>query len=128
MKVLGFLPSIQVISAHLPHSIDVLIGSSKVVSILNIGLPASRNSMAEGSHSLCKGDFSASLPMVIPTINRTTPPMERGAESPMENVDPSLRVSPEPIAMHSHAEMMVFNWRFETRGFEPMGVRQNDEI
>ena len=54
--------------------------------------------------------------------------MERGAESPMENVDPSLRVRPEPIAMHNQAEMMVFNWRFETRGFEPMGARQNDEI
>ncbi|GIS49929.1 MAG: hypothetical protein Ct9H90mP24_2210 [Methanobacteriota archaeon] len=109
MKVLGFLPSIQVISAHLPHSIDVLIGSSKVVSILNIGLPASRNSMAEGSHSSFKEISQGSFPMAIPTINRITPPMERGAESPMENVDPSLRVSPEPIAMHSHAEMMVFN-------------------
>tara|TARA_B100000683_G_scaffold92534_1_gene91418 strand:- start:1709 stop:1873 length:165 start_codon:yes stop_codon:yes gene_type:complete len=54
--------------------------------------------------------------------------MERGAESPMEKVDPSLRVSPEPIAMQSQAEMIVFNWRFETRGFEPMGGRQNSEI
>jgi hypothetical protein len=128
VKVLGFLPSVQVISAHLPQSIDVLIGLSKVVSILNIGLPASRNSAAEGSHSMCDGDFSASFLIVIPTNNRTTPPMERGAESPMENVDPSLRVSPEPIAMHSHAEIMVFNWRFETRRFETMAARQNDEI
>jgi len=128
VKALGFRPSIQVISAHLPHSIDVLIGLSKVVSILNMGLPASRNSMAEGSHSSCRGDFSASFPMAIPTISSITPPIERGAESPMENVEPSLRMSPEPIAMHSQAEMMVFNWRFETRGFETMGGRQNDEI
>ena len=93
-----------------------------------MGLPASRNSMAEGSHSLCMGELSASFPMAIPTINSITPPIERGAESPMEIADPSLRVSPEPIAMHSQAEMIVFNWRLETRGFEPMGVRQNDEI
>ena len=123
MKALGFLPSVQVISAHLPQSIDVMIGLSKVVSILNIGRPASRNSSAEGFHSLCKGGFSASFPMVIPTINRATPPMERGAESAIENVDQLLRVSPEPIAMHSHAEMMVFNWRFETPRFDPMGIR-----
>ncbi|MEC8171580.1 MAG: hypothetical protein VX057_04580 [Candidatus Thermoplasmatota archaeon] len=66
--------------------------------------------------------------MAIPTISSITPPMERGAESPMENVEPPLRMSPEPIAMHNQAEMMVFNWRFETRGFETMAGRQNDEI
>ena len=128
VNVLGFLPSFQVISAHLPHSIEVLIGSSKVVSTLNIGLPASRNSMADGSHSSFNENSSASFPIAIPTTSRITPPMERGTESPRENVDPSLRVSPEPIAMQSQAEMMVFNWRFETRGFEPMGARQNSEI
>ena len=109
VKLFGFLPSIQVISAHLPHRIDVLMGSSKVVSILNIGLPASRISIADGSHSLEIWDFAPLSPMFIPTINRITPPIERGAERAMENGEPPLRVSPEPIAMHSHAEIMVFN-------------------
>ena len=129
MKPSGFFPCSQVILAHLPHSIDVLTGSSKVVSILNMGLPASGISVATGSHSSAiSADFSLLFPIEIPQISSITPPIERGAESAMENEDPSLRVRPEPRAMQNHAEMMVFSWRFEAPDIAPMHVRLHSGI
>jgi hypothetical protein len=88
VKLRGFFPSTHSIFAHLPHSTDVLIGSSKVESILNIGRPASGMSEAFGvQESSLTVDFAFSSPMKSPKISRMTPPMDRGADNDMENIE-----------------------------------------
>lgn len=54
----GFRPSTQTTLPHLPHSIDVRIGSFSVVSTLYIALPASGSKEASGTHeAICFGEI-----------------------------------------------------------------------
>ena len=67
--------------AHLPHSIDVLKGSSKVVSILNIGRPASGMCEALGDQEWgAIIFFPSSSAIESPRISRATPPIDKGAD------------------------------------------------
>ena len=67
--------------AQRPQRMDVLIGPSKVVSTLNIGLPASGIRDCSGIQeeiSSASNELSASIDS--PTIKRMIPPIDMGAE------------------------------------------------
>ena len=65
-------------------------------------------------------DFASSLSIERPMISRITPPIDKGADIDMANIEPSLRRSPDPNAMQIHAEITTFSRRFETLGRTPM--------
>jgi len=106
---------------HLPQSIDVLIGLSKVVSILNIGRPASGMYEALGVHEASSiAVFLSSSPMESPRISRMTPPADRGTAKDVENGEVSYRIRLVPNAIHIQPEMTTFRRRFETPESTPM--------
>ena len=53
-------------------------------------------------------------------ISKITPPIDKGADIDMANMEPSLRRSPDPDAMQIQAEITTFSRRFETLGRTPM--------
>ena len=121
MKFFGFFPSTHSIFAHLPQSIEVLIGSSKVVSILNIGRPASGMYEALGVHeSSSIAVFLSSSRKESPRISRMTPPTDRGAARDVENAEVSYKIRLVPKAIHIQPEMTIFRRRFETPERTPM--------
>ena len=88
VKWLGFFPSTQSIFAHLPHNIEVLTGSSRVVSILNIARPASGMNEALGIQDSCANSvFPSSLSIERPRIRRIIPPMDNGADIDMASME-----------------------------------------
>ena len=87
---MGFFPSTNSIFAHLPHKIDVLNGSSRVVSILYIGLPASGMYDALGVQgSSTDPAFRSSASIERPSIKRMIPPIDNGAEIDIAKTVPS---------------------------------------
>ena len=87
-KECGLPPSDQCTLPHLPQSTEVLIGSTRVVSIRYIGPPASGNKSDSGSQFLIilwSTDSSFFIP--IPNTKRTTPAIEMGAAKAREKGD-----------------------------------------
>ena len=87
---------------------DVFIGSCKVVSTLNMGLPASGIRVASGTHEETSSVLSPPL-IDSPMIRSPRPAREMGAATEMSKADPSDRIAPAPIRMHSQPEMTRFS-------------------
>lgn len=118
---LGFFPSTQSILAHLPHNIEVRIGSSRVVSILNIGRPASDINEASGVQESCALIFLSSSPtMLSPIMSKIIPPIDKGTDIDIEKAELSYIMILDPNAMHIQAEMTIFSRRLDTPGSIPM--------
>ena len=118
---LGFFPSTQSILAHLPHNIEVRIGSSRVVSILNIGRPASDINEASGVQESCALIFpSSSSTMLSPIMSKIIPPIDKGTDIDIEKAELSYRMILDPNAMHIQAEITIFSRRLDTPGSAPM--------
>ena len=118
---LGFFPSTHSILAHLPHNIEVRIGSSRVVSILNIGRPASDINEAFGVQESCALIcLLSSASMLSPRMSNIIPPIDKGTDIDIAKAEFSYRIILDPNAMHIQAEMMIFSRRLDTPGSIPM--------
>ena len=107
--------------AHLPHNIEVLIGSSRVVSILNIGRPASAINEASGVQESSVGTvLPPSSSMESPRIRSITPPIDSGTDNDIAKAELSYRIMPDPRAMQIQAEITIFSRRLDTPGSAPM--------
>ncbi len=105
MKLVGFFPSISSRCAHLPHRTVVIVGESSVVSILNIGLPASGIVESSGVHFLVRVSSSMeSLGIERPNKSTTNPPRESVAARYNEKSDGLESIAPVPNAMQTQAE------------------------
>ena len=108
----GLGPSNHSRFVHLPQRTDVRIGSSKVVSTLSIGLPASGIAICSGAQEeIACESMVWSSPLDSPTRRRIIPPIESGAASDREKGEDSAREIPAPMAMHIQPAITVFNLR-----------------
>jgi len=92
-----------------PHNIDVRMGSSRVVSILYIGLPAS-GKVDEPGVQLETSELLISLGSAQPIAysNRKIPTNENGAAMEIEMGELSMNTMPVPKAMQVQATNTIF--------------------
>ena len=120
----GLGPSNHSRFVHLPQRTDVRIGSSKVVSTLNIGLPASGIAIFSGAQEDIACESKVGSPsMDSPAKRRIIPPIDSGAASDREKREASAREIPDPMAMQIPPAITVFNRLFWGRGPLPMALR-----
>ena len=86
----------------------VIVGESSVVSILNIGLPASGIVESSGVHFLVRVSSSLeSWGIERPKTSRPIPPRETVVERYNEKSDGLEMIAPVPNAMQTHPDTMM---------------------
>ena len=108
LNALGLLPSTHSRFPHAPQRTDVLIGSSKVVSTLNITLPASGSVSGLGAQFGSASRPIWDLPLDSAIKRRGNPAISSGLPTNNPIGSGSVKTNPVPRSVQLHPAMRRF--------------------